>query len=126
MNFTSVLWVGLGGCLGSVARYVLSKSIDGKLNTVFPYGTLAVNILGSLILGFVYGVALKKAGTASPLTIFLGVGFCGGFTTFSTFAWENINLLQQRLISPALLYIAVSLVVGLLAIAFGTWLSRFS
>lgn len=125
MTFYNLLIVGVGGFLGSVARFVTSRMIDGRLNAVFPYGTLTVNLAGSLILGLVYGLAIRKTGMSEHLRLFLGVGFCGGFTTFSTFAWENLNLLQQKMAFASALYIAVSLVAGILAVVAGVWCSRF-
>jgi CrcB protein len=124
MSFAHVLIVGLGGFLGSIARFLAVRSIDGRLNNVFPYGTLSVNLVGSFILGFVITYLSRKGGD-DQWKIFLGAGFCGGFTTFSAFAWENLTLFQGRLMSVSLLYIAASLVGGLLAVTFGSWCSRF-
>ena len=117
--------VGLGGFLGSITRFIASKSIDDKLNVAFPYGTLTVNILGSFILGFVYALAMRKADFPETWRLLLGAGFCGGFTTFSAFAWENLNLIQGRLLSSSILYILLSLFAGFLAVWSGAWFSRF-
>jgi CrcB protein len=125
MTFYNMLIVGIGGFLGSVARFVTARTVDDKLNAVFPYGTLAVNLIGSFIVGFVYTLAVRKAGMPEHWRLFLGVGFCGGFTTFSAFAWENLNLLQQKLVYTSVFYISVSLVAGILAAAAGSWCSRF-
>lgn len=125
MTFYNLLIVGVGGFLGSVARFVTSRMIDGRLNAVFPYGTLTVNLAGSFILGFVYGLAIRKTDMSEHLRLFLGVGFCGGFTTFSTFAWENLNLLQQKMAYASALYVVVSLMAGILAVVAGVWCSRF-
>ena len=125
MYFYKLLAVGIGGLLGSVARYITVKAVDQKLNAVFPYGTLTVNILGSFVLGLIYTIALRKTGMSENWRLFLGAGFCGGFTTFSSFAWENFTLLEQKLIGTSLAYMSVSLVAGLLALSFGVWLGRF-
>ena len=125
MDIYKILAVGLGGFLGSVSRYITVKSVDEKLNAVFPYGTLAVNIIGSLLLGIIYTLALKKAGVTENWKLFLGAGFCGGFTTFSAFAWENFSLFQQKFIGTSLLYMSASLVLGILALAVGVWIGRF-
>jgi fluoride exporter len=125
MSFSSVMIVGLGGFLGSVARFLAVRSIDGRLNAVFPYGTLFVNLVGSFLLGLVYAYLAKKGAAGDQWKIFLGAGFCGGFTTFSAFAWENLTLMQGRLLSVSLTYVAASLVGGLLAVTFGAWCSRF-
>lgn len=125
MTLYKLMIVGLGGFLGSAARYVTVRFVDGKLNTLFPYGTLAVNVVGSFLLGIIYMLVLRKTGLTDNGRLFLGVGFCGGFTTFSAFALENFSLIQQRLIGTSLLYISASVVAGILALAAGIWVSRF-
>jgi len=125
MSAYKLLIIGLGGFLGSVARYVVTKVTDGKLNPLFPYGTLVVNIVGSFLLGIIYVLALRKAGLTENGRLFLGVGFCGGFTTFSAFALENFSLMQEKLVGTSLLYIFLSVVGGILALAAGVWVARF-
>lgn len=125
MNGYKILIVGLGGFIGSAARYVVVKLIDGKVNALFPFGTLTVNIVGSFLLGLIYMLAIRKAGLSEDGRLFLGVGFCGGFTTFSAFALENFNLIQQKFAMTSLLYISMSVVAGILALAAGIWMSRF-
>jgi fluoride exporter len=118
MTFYNMLLVGGGGFLGSIARYITSRSIDDKLNSVFPYGTLTVNIAGSLIIGVLYGW-LSRKGEGESIRLLLGTGFCGGFTTYSAFAFENVNLWQQKMPAPSIMYIIVTLVIGFLAVAGG-------
>ena len=125
MNTYKLLIVGLGGFLGSVARYLTAKFVDDKLGPPFPYGTLTVNILGSFLLGMIYIMALRKAGLTENGRLFLGVGFCGGFTTFSAFALENFTLMQEKFVGTSLLYISVSVIGGILALAAGVWVGRF-
>jgi len=125
MSAYKILIIGLGGFLGSVARYVTAKFVDEKLNPAFPYGTLTVNILGSFLLGIIYIIALRKAGLTENGRLFLGVGFCGGFTTFSAFALENFGLMQEKLVGTSVLYISLSVVGGILALAAGVWVARF-
>lgn len=117
MNVTHILLVGAGGFVGSIFRYMTVLSIDRKMNAVFPYGTLTVNVVGSLLLGFLMALFLRKTGS-HPVEwrLFLATGFCGGFTTFSAFAAENFNLLGQKFPGTALLYIAISVTGGLLAV----------
>lgn len=117
MNAMHILLVGAGGFIGSIFRYVTVLSVDRKFNAVFPYGTLTVNILGSFVLGFLMVLFLKKTGT-HPVEwkLFLATGFCGGFTTFSAFAAENISLFEQKFPATAMLYIAISVTGGLLAV----------
>ena len=125
MDIYKILVVGLGGFLGSAARYVTVRSVDEKLNAVFPYGTLAVNVIGSFLLGIVYSLVLRKAGITENWRLFLSAGFCGGFTTFSAFTRENFNLIQQKLIGTSLAYTSLSLIAGLFALIAGVWIGRF-
>ena len=125
MSVYKLLIIGLGGFLGSILRYVTVRLVDSKLNALFPYGTLTVNIVGSFLLGIIYMLALRKAGLTENGRLFLGVGFCGGFTTFSAFALENFSLMQQKLMGTSVLYISLSVVAGILALAAGVWVSRF-
>jgi fluoride exporter len=125
MNAYKILIIGLGGFLGSVMRYITVRWVDGKLNALFPYGTLTVNIVGSFLVGVIYMAALRKAGLSENGRLFMGVGFCGGFTTFSAFALENFNLMQEKLLGTSILYISLSVVAGILALAAGVWVGRF-
>jgi CrcB protein len=117
MSLQNFLLVGLGGFFGSMSRFGLSRLIDeGLLTKNFPYATFTINILGSFLLGVVYALALKKIGNAEAISYLLGIGFCGGFTTFSTFAWENMALIEQRNFSGLLLYSGGSIVLALIAV----------
>jgi fluoride exporter len=124
MNLYSFLLVGIGGFFGSVARYATSRSIDLKLNSIFPYGTMTVNIVGSFILGIVIAWTSKKTDGAENLRLLFATGFCGGFTTFSAFAFENLNLLQQRMIGSAFLYALISLILGVVAVYTGILMAK--
>jgi fluoride exporter len=124
MTLYQVLLVGAGGFAGSIARFVTVQSIDKKFNQIFPYGTLTVNLLGSLILGCVIGMMLKKPDLSPDWKLFLGTGFCGGFTTFSAFALENYSMLEQKFPGTSVLYISVSIVFGIVAIAAGVVIGR--
>jgi CrcB protein len=121
----NVLLVGAGGFLGSMARYLTVISVDKRLNSVMPLGTLTVNIAGSFILGFVLALAMKKTGThLHEWRLFIGTGFCGGFTTFSAFAAENLSLFEQKFPGAAFLYITLSVAAGLLAVWLGFALAK--
>jgi fluoride exporter len=124
MNIYKLLLVGAGGFLGSIARYISSTAIDTRLNGIFPYGTLLVNVIGSLILGVVYGYIASRSNDLQNLRLLLVTGFCGGFTTFSAFAWENLNLIDQKMPVQAFIYIAVSLVLGIGAVFTGIWIAK--
>src|SRR5690349_4340338 len=123
MNIYKILIVALGGSLGSVARYVGTRTIDNHFNSHFPFGTFSVNIIGSFIIGIAYAAIARRTG-ADNWALFLGTGFCGGFTTFSAFAFENITLLNQRMTGMSLIYIVSSVALGLLAVAAGMALGK--
>lgn len=120
----SALLVFLGGGLGSVLRYQVSRLLNNTVITSIPYGTLAVNILGSLILGFLLGLSFRYSTWPTSFTLFFAVGFCGGFTTFSTFAYENQVFLRSGDFHNLLIYSLGSLFLGILAIFLGLFLSR--
>lgn len=94
------LWIALGGAIGSVGRYWLSGLVADKFGSAFPWGTLAVNVIGSFIIGLLGGLAVPQ-GRLDPqsrafITLFLMTGVCGGFTTFSSFSLQTLNLLRDR------------------------------
>jgi CrcB protein len=125
MNLYKILLVGAGGFIGSIARYLTVITIDKRLNSVFPYGTMTVNLLGAFLLGFLLAMVTKKTGMhAHEWKLFLGTGFCGGFTTFSAFAVENVNLWEQKLPGTAILYMTISMAGGILAVWVGIILGR--
>jgi fluoride exporter len=124
MTFTNIFLVGVGGFLGSIVRYLSSVSIDQKLNSTFPYGTFTVNLVGAFVLGLVYGWASQNTNDASNTKLFLITGFCGGFTTFSAFAFENFNLLNNRMTPTALLYSLSTLLLGVLLVWIGIWITK--
>ncbi len=117
MSLQKFLFVGFGGFFGSMSRYGLSRIVhEAAMLKVFPLGTFLINIIGSLLLGMVYAVSAKKIENQEFINLFLGVGFCGGFTTFSAFTWENLMLIQQRNFLEAILYSAGSFVIGIGAV----------
>jgi CrcB protein len=85
--FKASLFIGIGGFLGSISRYLLSQYVDKKIITLFPFGTFTVNILGCFLLGLLYALAEKEQVLTNELRLLLTVGFCGSFTTFSTFSY---------------------------------------
>lgn len=119
----AVALIFFGGGLGSVARYVLGRWVNGFHQINFPYGTLTVNVLASFILGLVVGFSDHKQLLSPDARIFWAVGFCGGFSTFSSFSLETLQLMQQQAVVSALLYIALSVLLCLGAVAIGIWLA---
>jgi CrcB protein len=111
-----VLLVFVGGCVGAVGRYAADRFISARHDMVFPWGTFAVNMVGSAILGLLVGAM----GTGSPwLTLLVGTGFCGALTTFSTFSFETVRLLEEGSYVEAGLTILSSVVVGLVLVTVG-------
>ncbi|NJO91696.1 MAG: fluoride efflux transporter CrcB [Chloroflexia bacterium] len=119
-----MLLVGTGGLVGSILRYLVSQLIQKVFETTFPLGTLVVNIVGSFLIGIIYALSERSEILSAEWRVFLAVGFCGGFTTFSSFAYENFAManIQQFLFSA--LYIGLSLILGLLAVYLGVQLLR--
>jgi CrcB protein len=104
-----VLLVAVGGLFGSVARYWMTGWVQNLTGIEFPYGTLAVNVLGSFVLGLVMTLSLQRGLISADMRILLGTGFCGGFTTMSTFSYESVALLQFDDPTAALGNIAITL-----------------
>uniref|UniRef100_A0AB33JDZ1 Fluoride-specific ion channel FluC n=1 Tax=Prevotella sp. GTC17259 TaxID=3236795 RepID=A0AB33JDZ1_9BACT len=116
--------MALGGAIGTVLRFLLSRSIQGSILSVFPYGTWVVNVLGCLLIGIFYGLSARVVWAGGDMKLFLTVGLCGGLTTFSTFCNENLMLLRDGHPLTAALYAGVSLATGLLAVYVGHALMR--
>jgi CrcB protein len=114
------LLVGAGSFVGGNARFILGRWLGGLIDARFPLGTFLVNVGGSFVLGFVAGLlATRTLPHADSLRLALGVGFCGGFTTFSTFEYENHALLEDGAWLAAAANVTLSLLAGLLAVRLG-------
>ncbi|WP_298223398.1 fluoride efflux transporter CrcB [Flavobacterium sp.] len=122
--FKTLILVGLGGALGSILRYLTTALIQKNYPMVFPWATLVINVIGCLLIGIIMGTLEKNQITDSSMKWLLVTGFCGGYTTFSAFGLENISLLQNGHSGLAFLYIAASVVVGLLAVWLGLLLVK--
>lgn len=114
----TALWVALGAAVGAPLRYLLDRAVQSRHDSVFPWGTLTVNVLGSLLLGFLVGLP-----ASTTLLAVLGTGLCGALTTYSTFSYETLRLLEQRAGRLAALNVAASLALGLAAAYAGTLLA---
>ena len=111
-----MLWyVAIGSAVGGVSRYLLGGLIQRLLSSTFPLGTLVINVTGSALLGFLFRYALDVPAMTPEIRALLGVGFCGGYTTFSTFSYETLTLLEDGDWRRAGLYVALSVGVSLLA-----------
>ncbi|SVE55770.1 uncharacterized protein METZ01_LOCUS508624 [marine metagenome] len=119
-----VLLIGCGGFIGTIARYGVARMAYRLLGASFPYGTLTVNILGCLLIGFVFIAAEERDMIARSTRLFLTIGILGGFTTFSSFGYETLTLLRLGNIFPAALYVFASVVTGLAAVWLGGVLAR--
>ena len=115
----SILIVGLGGFIGTVMRFLISRYFQINYTTVFPWGTFLVNIIGSFIIGIFFGVSEKENIMSPEWRIFLTVGVCGGFTTFSSLSNEAFILLQNKEMLRFALYSGLSFFLGILAVYFG-------
>lgn len=122
---SKILWVGMGGFLGSSTRYVVSSAIRRLLpHAIFPYGTVAVNVVGCLVIGWLTGYADLHDTLAPHVRLFLFVGILGGFTTFSTFGFESFALLTGGRAGHAFASIAMHLFVGIGAVWLGYGLAH--
>jgi CrcB protein len=110
-----LLIAGSGGFLGTVVRFLASRYFQNLFLSSFPFGTFIVNMTGCLLIGIFYGLSEKGNLLTPELRIFLTVGFCGGFTTFSAFAGENLSLLKDGNILYFALYAGLSVFLGLIA-----------
>lgn len=119
----SILMVGAGGFLGSIFRYLISFYININWSSNFPFGTLFVNLAGSFLIGIIIAATLSEHFN-QPMRLFLATGFCGGFTTFSSFSYEFFSLLQNEHTGYAFLYAASSFGLGLLFVWLGFILAK--
>ncbi len=116
----NVCLVMIGGALGSAARYGLGRWLNGG----WPYGTFAANVLGGLLMGLIMGFLLRNPGESERLRLLLATGMLGGFTTFSSFSLETVQMLERRDYVSALLYAGLSVLLSVAAVALGLFIVR--
>lgn len=118
----NILAVGAGSFIGGIARYLISLVMKG-ISKGFPLATLAVNLLGCFIIGLLWGILSRNASESTSWGLFLTVGLCGGFTTFSTFSKEALTMLQTGQIWGFTSYIALSVLAGIALVALGCYIT---
>ncbi len=124
ISMKQLLLVFIGGGTGSILRYLIGKFLNNS-QTGIPYGTFTANILGSLLIGIILGLAAKNENLSQDHTLLLATGFCGGFTTFSTFAYENHIFLKSGDFTSFAFYTIASFIFGFLAVFAGIYLIKF-
>ncbi len=119
-----LIWIGVGGAVGALARYGLSGWVQGFSSTTFPLGTMAVNVLGSFLLGFLLYI-LENTAPTTEIRSFLTIGLLGAFTTFSTFSYEAVVLLQGGEWTRGGVYVGGSVLLGLAGVLAGLGTGAF-
>ncbi|WP_338375303.1 fluoride efflux transporter CrcB [uncultured Flavobacterium sp.] len=122
--FKNLILVAIGGASGSVLRYLVHWIVAKKSFSTFPYQTFIVNIIGCLLIGILVGYFSRFQNVNESLKLLLITGFCGGFTTFSAFGLENVNMIQNQNYQLALIYTSLSLILGILAVSLGILISK--
>lgn len=120
----NIIAIFLGGGIGSVTRYWISNLLK-NYSINFPLATLCVNLVGSFILGFTIALFWHKSHLHPTIKLAVAVGFCGGLTTFSTFSWETFDLIKNGEFILTFLYVFISILVCLLAVSLGAFLSKY-
>ena len=120
------LGVAIGGALGALSRYGVDTWVERRSDSLFPGATFLINVSGCFAVGFIVAALVDRHRAPEWMRIGLVVGFCGGYTTFSTFAQETLDTLEARDVATAALYVSASIAVGLVAVLAGTRLGRLA
>lgn len=108
-----IVWVGIGGAIGSIGRYLVGRELTERIGGLFPWGTFTVNVVGAFLIGVLFALLTERGIGHDHLRLLLVVGFLGGFTTFSSYTLEAVNLLESGHTGTALLYLLGSNLLGL-------------
>ena len=120
----SLCIVGIGSFIGGALRYLISTCMKNISTQGFPLGTLMVNLLGCFVIGLLYAIFGRYSSTSHPWCLLLTTGLCGGFTTFSTFANESLQMLQNGHWGSFLAYVSISVIAGICLTAIGYWIVK--
>jgi fluoride exporter len=121
-----VVYVALGGAIGTAARYLVTMAVQSRATTTFPWATWIINVSGSILLGFLMRYGLERSTAGPELRLLLTTGFCGGYTTFSTFSYETARLIEDGDWHQGTVYVAASVVVALVGTFVGFALARMA
>ena len=119
-----VIFIALGSAVGGVTRFLLGTFVQARFGAAFPVGTLLVNVSGALLLGFLFTFAIAAPSVSPEMRALLTTGFCGGYTTFSTFSHETITLIEDGDMARAAMYVTLSIVLALVGVWLGIALGR--
>lgn len=123
-ELVELMWVGIGGGVGAISRYLVGRELSERANSLFPYGTFTVNMIGAFLIGILFAILTERGVGPDHLRMLLVVGFVGGFTTFSSYTLEAINLVESGHWNTALLYVLGSNLLGLIACMAGITIVR--
>ena len=121
-----LVWVGIGGAAGAIGRYLVGRELTTRVDGAFPWGTFTVNVIGALLIGVLFAVLTEHGVGDDHLRLLLVVGVLGGFTTFSSFALEAVNLLESGQWPIAVAYVVGSNLLGIVACVAGMQLARWA
>ena len=124
MMIKSLCLVGLGSFVGGALRYLISTWMKNACSQSFPWGTLMVNLVGCFLIGVIFALFSRFCSTSHPWCLLLTTGLCGGFTTFSTFANESLQMLQNGQWGGFITYVSISVIAGICLTALGYWVGK--